>query len=207
MERGGLMTIKLRIKALLTAAALMLGAAATSFAQQAPPGSFFDDSAGYGNPGARGGALSDEKREEVRRKIDAVRIWRLTGVLNLDAATSAKLAAFLGSMDQQRMGIARDQMMIMRELRRTLKTSKPDEQSLKASLDRLVKSRRAMDEIRDKELNGLKDILTTEQEARYVLFQQEFQHEIREMIARARERAGAGHGQMGNGPGGPPDGK
>jgi len=199
------MMIKLRIKALLTAVALVLGAATASFAQQAPPGGLSDDGTGYSNPDGRGGALSEEKREAIRKKIEAVRIWRLTEVLNLDTTTSAKLAAYLSSMDQQRMEMIRDQLMTMRELRRTLKTPKPDEQSLKASLDKLGKSRHNLQVLRDKELSGLKDILTTEQQARYVLFQQEFQHEIREMIASARRRGGAGRGQMGNGPEGPPE--
>ncbi|HUI45252.1 MAG TPA: hypothetical protein VL122_04555 [Nitrospirota bacterium] len=198
------MMITMRIKALLTTVALVAGIATASFAQQAPPGSLSGGGTGYDNPAARGGALSDEKREAIRRKIEAVRIWRLTEVLNLDTVTSAKLAAYLSSMDQQRMELIHDQMMTMRELRRLLNTPKPDEQSLKVALSRLGQSRHAVQELRDKELNGLKDILTTEQQARYVLFQQEFQREIREMIAGARRRGAAGRGQMGNGPGGPP---
>ena len=197
--------IKLRIKALLAAVALVLGAATVSFAQQAPPGSLSDEGTGYGIPGRRGGALSEEKREAIRKKIEAVRIWRLTEVLNLDTATSAKLAAYLSSMDQQRMEVLRDQLMTMRELRRTLKTPKPDEQSLKIALDRLAKGRHAMQVLRDKELSGLKDILTTEQQARYVIFQQEFQREIRDMIANARGRGSAGRGPMGYGPAVPPE--
>jgi len=196
--------IKLRIKALLTAVALVLGAATASYAQQAPPGSLSDDGTGYGTPDGRGGRLSEEKREAVRKKIEAVRIWKLTEVLNLDTATSAKLAAYLASMDQQRMKIFREQMMTMRELRRILKTPKPDEQSLSVSLDKLEKSRHTMQVLRDQELSGLKDILTTEQLARYVLFQQEFQREIREMIDSAHRKGDAGRGQMGNGSEGPP---
>ncbi len=187
---------KLKIKAVLTAVVLMFAATTASFAQQAPP----DDSTAYG----RGSAPSEEKREAIRRKIEAVRIWKLTEALKLDTATSAKLASFLGSMDQQRAGIFRDRMMTMRELRHSLKTSKPDEKSLKASLDKLEKNRRAMQELREKEMSGLKDILTTEQQARYVIFQQDFQREMREMIASARGKGGAGRGNIGNGPGEPP---
>ncbi len=191
---------KLKIKVVLTAAVLMFAATTASFAQQTPPGSPYDESTAHG----RGGAPSEEKREAIRRKIEAVRIWKLTEALKLDAATSAKLASFLGSMDQQRMGIFRDRMMTMRELRHSLKTSKPDEKSLKASLDKLEKNRRAMQELREKEMSGLKDILTTEQQARYVIFQQEFQREMREMIANARGKGGAGRGNTSNAPGEPP---
>jgi Spy/CpxP family protein refolding chaperone len=194
---------KLKIKVVLTAAALMCAATTASFAQQAPPGGLSDDGTTYG----RGNAPSEEKREAIRRKIEAVRIWKLTEALNLDTATSAKLASFLGSMDQQRMGILRDQMMTMRELRRSLQNPKPDEKSLKVSLDRLGKNRLAMHELREKELSGLKDILTIEQQARYVIFQQEFQREMREIIAGARGKGGSGRGSTGNGPGEPPASK
>jgi Spy/CpxP family protein refolding chaperone len=195
MERGGLKVTKLKIKVLLIAAALVFSATTASFAQQAPPGNLSDDSTAYG----RGSTPAEEKREAIRRKIEAVGIWKLTDALKLDTATSAKLASYLSSMDQQRMGLIRDHMMTMGELRRSLKASKPDEKSLKICLDRLEKNRRAIQELRDKELSGLKDILTTEQQARYVLFQQEFQREMREMIAAARDRGGAGRGRTGDG--------
>ncbi len=204
MERGELKMAKLKIKVLLTAAALVFGAATVSFSQQTSPGSL--SGAGTG-PGGRNGSPSETKRESVRRKIEMVRIWKLTEALKLDTATSAKLASFLSSIDKQRIEIIRDNIMTMQELRRTLKTSKPDEKSLKASLDRLGKNRRAILELRDKELNGLKDILTTEQQARYMIFQQDFHREMREMIAAAREKEGAGRGRMGNGPGERPAGR
>ena len=74
----------------------------------------------------------------------------------------------------------------MRELRVLLKAPKIDEISIKIDLDKLLKNQHAMQELRDKEYSGLKDILTIEQQARFVLFQQEFRHEIQRMIANAR---------------------
>src|SRR3990172_3655685 len=95
---------------------LMLTAVTMSaFGQQRPqstqPGSQ-NDAGGVqksGQPG-RGGHLSEEKREEVRKKIDAVRIWRLTEALKLNADTSAKLSSLLSSLDHQRREILREQM-------------------------------------------------------------------------------------------------
>jgi hypothetical protein len=204
METGGLKMTTLKIKVLLTIAALVIGTATASLAQQTPSGSL--SGAGTG-PSREGGSASEAKRESVRRKIEAVRIWKLTEALKLDAATSAKLASFLSSIDKQRLEIIRDNMMTMQELRRSLKTEKPDEQSLKDSLDRLGKNRRAFLELRDRELSGLKDILTTEQQAQYVIFQQEFHREMREMIEAARGREGVGRRRTGDGFGEPPAGR
>jgi len=157
-------------------------------------------------------AVSPEKREETRKKIEAVRIWRLTEELKLDSDKSAKLSSLLSSLDQKRRDIQHEQAETMRTLRQTLKAIKPDEAKLKPLLDKLEQDHRAMQELRDRELRDLKGILTTEQQARFLLFQQRFQREMREMISTVR---GNGPGQrnmreepgMGNRPypGGPRD--
>ncbi len=196
---------------LLTAAAIIYTVAPSAFAQQAPPAGQDDDMMGFDNQPGRGDSLSEKKREEIRKKIEAVRIWRLTEELKLDENTAAKLSAFLSSFDQQRRGIMRDQMSTIRELRHALKASKPDEPKLKAALDKLEKNRRAMQDIRDREIAGLRNILTIEQQARFLIFQQEFRREMQRMIAGARGGgpgkggigSGGGRGQLSGGPGRP----
>ncbi len=188
----------IRRRFILLAAAALIGTAAPAFAQQAPPGGQHDDMTGFDNQPDRGG-LSAEKREEIRKKIEAVRMWRLTEVLKLDENTAAKLSAYLSSIDQQRRDIMHERMETMRALRNALRSSKPDETKLKAAIDRLEKNHHAMTEIRGKEIAGLKNILTTEQQARFLLFQQEFRRDIQRMIAGAR--GGPGRGGTGPGPG------
>ncbi len=191
-----------RVRLTIMAAALIV-AGATVHAQQGPgqtggqyrnePG--FDDAQGRGEPDAG-------KREEVRKKIETVRMWRLTEELKLDEKTGAKLASFLSAMDEKRRGLMHERMETMRDLRAVLKTGKPDEKKLKSHLDKLEKVRRDMVELEGKETGGVKDILSVEQQARYVIFQQEFRRELRGMIAGARgpgNRTGAGPG-AGNGP-------
>jgi len=170
-----------------------------------------DEGAFAPDPG-QGSPPSDERREEVRKKIEAVRIWRLTEELKLDTNTSAKLSSLLSSFEQQRRDIMREQMTTMREMRLSLRSAKPDESKLKAALERLEKNHRSMQELREKEFRALKDILTIEQQARYLLFQQAFQREMQGMIAGARgdgkgmgSGPGLGSGRMRGGAGGPPD--
>jgi len=177
--------------AIIAAALIMAGTAV--HAQQGPAG-------GHG-PDAK-------KQEEVRKKVEAVRIWRLTEELKLDEKTSARLASFLSSVDGQRRGFMRERLETMRDLRTMLKAEHPDEKKMKTFLDNLEQNRRGMMELEVKEINGIKDILTVEQQARYVIFQQEFRREMRGMIAGAKEGGpgmrgpGAGDGQGPHGPGG-----
>ncbi len=160
----------------------------TAFGQQKPatiqPAGQDDDEKGAGNPGqpGRNGPLSEKNREEIRNKIEAVRIWRLTDALKLDAGTSARVSSLLSSLDQQRRDLQREQIKTMRILRVVIKTPKPDESRLKTALETLEKNHHAMQQLGNNETNGLKNILTIEQQARYVVFQQEFMHEMRGMI-------------------------
>jgi DNA repair exonuclease SbcCD ATPase subunit len=196
MERGGIVMKILRTLMVLTAAAIVGALSLPAFAQHGPAGGQ-EDVMGFDHQPGRGGAISEAKREEIRKKIEAVRIWRLTEELNLDANSAAKLSAFLSSFDQQRREILRDQSAIMRELRRSLNTSKPNESKLKTAIEKLEKNRHALQESREKEIAGLKNILSTEQQARFLLFQQEFRREMQSMISGAR--GGAGEGKMGPG--------
>ncbi len=196
MGTGGI--VMMRQTCILLAAASLIGTAAPAFAQQAPPGGQSGGMTGIDHPSGRD-ELSEGKREEIRKKIEAVRMWKLTEELKLDENTAAKLSAYLSSIDQQRRDMMREQFETMRVLKQTLQTSKPAEPKLRAALDKLEKNRHAMMEIRDKEIAGLKSILTTEQQARFLIFQQEFRHDIQRMIAGAR--GGHGRGGMGPGPG------
>jgi Spy/CpxP family protein refolding chaperone len=178
-------------------ATVLIASAALAVAQQSPPlmmadrqgdDMALDDSA----PAGRGNKLDEKKREDVLKKIEAVRIWRLTEELKLDQATAAKLSAFLSSFDQQRKTVLREQVTTMRDLRRAVNTSKPDEAKLRATLEKLEKNQYAMQGLKEKEFNGLKEILTTEQQARFALFQEKFRHEMRKMLEGARAAGGQG---------------
>jgi Spy/CpxP family protein refolding chaperone len=199
-----------RLSALLVALTLFGFTGTVVQAQQGPTNAPYDDMTGYENPQGRGKQLSEQQREKIRKKIETVRIWRLTEGLKLDAATSGKLASLLSSLDEQKKNLMRDHMQNMKTLRQTLKSNKPDEGRLKTVIENLETSRRAMQDLKDKEVSGLKDILTIEQQARYIVFQQEFHREMRGMMAKARSNElgrrnmgmgqGAGRGQ-GQGPG------
>jgi Spy/CpxP family protein refolding chaperone len=206
---------------ILTIALAMTGMPA--FAQRQMPGPPFDD--GQGNEGefspgqGRGGPPSKERREEIRKKIEAIRIWRLTEELKLDEKTAAKFFPLLSSLAQRRNELMRENMEAERELRLYLEAGKPDEKKIKAALDRLENIHRETAKLAEKEIDITKAHLTVEQQARYYLFQQDFQREMREMISGARggmgpQGARGGQGQrgmrgMGDNPrpGGPPDEK
>jgi len=179
---------------ILTIALTLTGMPTLAQQQMSGPDERPRGAGGFSPEPGQGGPPSEERREEVRKKIEAVRIWRLTEELKLDTNTSAKLSSLLSSLEQKRHAAMHEQMETMRDLRSLLKAEKPDEAKIRPLLEKLEKNHYAMQSVRDQELKGIKEILTIEQQARFLLFQQEFQREMRDMITGAR---GKGQGRRG----------
>lgn len=157
------------------------------------------DTMGYENPAGPGGRPSIEKQEQIRKRVEMIKLWRLTEALKLDQETSAKLAALLNSCEQQRGAIFRERRETMQNLRAAVNVRKPDEEKLSPLLEKLEANHHASQELIEKEWKGVQDILTTEQRARFVIFQQDFRRDLHRMISGARE------GRQGRGSAGPPN--
>src|SRR3990170_5440679 len=172
------------------------------FAQRQMPGPLPDDrrveEGEFAPDQGGGGPPSGERREEIRKKIEAIRIWRLTDALKLDEKTAARFFPVLSSLTQRRHELFRENREAERELRLSLETNKPDEKKIKASLDKMEKNHHEMTKLTEKEIEATKDYLTVGQQARYYLFQQDFQREMRGMIAGSRGQ-GAGGRRMRSG--------
>lgn len=190
---------------LLTLAVALAMVSMPAFAQRQMPGPPSDDrqrdAGGIAPDQGRGGPPPAERRDEVRKKIEALRIWRLTEELDLDEKTAAKFLPAIGVISQKRNELMRENMEAQRELRLYLEAARPDEKKIKAALDRLEKNQHELSKLQEKEIEATKDHLTVEQQARYFLFQQDFQREMREMISGARDGMGPqglrGQGQRG----------
>jgi hypothetical protein len=163
------------------------------------------DETGVGPGPDRGGPKSEEKREEIRKKVEAVKIWRLTEALKLDEKTSAKFLPLVSSIERKRRDLMRERVGGMRELRISLESKNPDEKKLRTTLELLNKNHHEMMKLHEKEIEAARDYLTVEQQARYLIFQHEFQNEMHGMIAGARGQGRGGKGMRGglNRPAGP----
>lgn len=137
-------------------------------------------------PGPRRDQPSEEQREAVRKKIDAVRIARLTETLKLDEKTAAAFIPVISALEQKRRDLMKENRAILQEMRALLHASPPDEGKLKAAISRIGKNRQELAAQRDKEFEAARKNLTVAQMARYIIFNQEFQQEMRGMLDEAR---------------------
>jgi len=128
-----------------------------------------------------------ERHEKIRERIETLRMWRLTKVLDLDEATASRLFPLLNRYDKKRFWIERDVRKDMNALRRALEGRNMDE--LQEILQRLEDRHNELQRLNDEERAELKKILTPEQQARYVLFQYKFKRDMRRMIEKAKMRS------------------
>jgi hypothetical protein len=133
---------------------------------------------GQGNNATAG----SEQREDTRRKVEALKMARLTETLKLDEKTAAKFIPAITVIGQKRREQMAEQRQAILDLRRQFDGPAMDEKKLRTSVDRVFGSQREMMKLREKELETIRDSLTLEQQARYVVFQQEFMQEVRDVI-------------------------
>jgi Spy/CpxP family protein refolding chaperone len=175
------------LKLMTTALLCLIPAAA--FSQQVPPGTQNTGKMGYDNPPGMGKRLSPAEQEQLRKRVETLRIWRLTETLKLDSETSAKLASFLSSYDRQRGDLFRERHETMQALRIAIKARKPEDAKLQPLLEKIVANHRATQELVEQEWKSMRDILTTEQQAHFIIFQQDFRRDIQRMLSTARSDA------------------
>ena len=127
--------------------------------------------------------------KRVRKKVEALRAWQLTEVLNLDEGTSSKLFPAMRQADQERWKIEARNRELVREMSRSLAGQSPDPQRIDTILDELQSNRRELIRSEERHLERVRQILSPEDTARYLMFQIKFQREIKRKAAQAfRER-------------------
>jgi len=126
--------------------------------------------------------------EEARERVQTLRVWRLTKALDLDEKMCAIVYPVLSRYDKRRAEAQRSLTTGMAELRKAMAIANKPEPLLRSILDGLERDRRTLQDINQEEWTALKKVFNVEQQAKYVIFQQEFNQEITKMIVNAREK-------------------
>lgn len=156
---------------LLVAALLALAPAA--LAQPAPPS-------------AGSGAAAD-RREQIKRKLLALRAYRLTEELALDETSAARVFPVLAKYDPQLEQLIIERAAMAKELR-----AGPTGPAAEDLVNRAVANRRALFELEEKRLAELRKVLTSRQTARLLVVLPEIETQLKQQIRRAvRNRGGS----------------
>jgi hypothetical protein len=129
-----------------------------------------------------------EKREEIRKRIELIRMWKLTEELDLTEEIGAKLFPILHKYDGKRMALHKERHDIISRLRKALENEASSDEAIEGVMDTLEKNSLAELDLTRQQRKELQGILSPRQQAKFILFQREFHREIRKIIAEARER-------------------
>lgn len=121
----------------------------------------------------------------VRKKVQALRAWQLTEVLDLDEETSSQLFPAMRKTDQERWKVEARNRELVREMARSLEQSDHDPQKIDSFLDELLANRMELIRAEERHLEKVRQILSPEDTARYFMFQIRFQREIKRKAAQA----------------------
>ena len=156
-------------------AALLLAISCTSAAAQEPPAE--SDLAG--------------KQLRVLEKIQVVRAWKLTEVLELDESNGPALMQTLAKYDQQLFTAQRSLRKTERSLRKAIRGNASD-QELERLLNEAIRKRKEVDKLRFEQLEEAGKTLDIRRRVKLYHFMPKFERQIRKRLR---------HGK--GGPGGP----
>ncbi len=129
-----------------------------------------------------------EKRKKIRERIGLIRMWKLTEELDLTEETGAKLFPILRKYDEKWIGLQKERWDLMQQLGKALEDEATSDKKLEGVMERVETNAIAVSDLLRQQRQELKGILSPRQQAKFILFQRQFQREIREIIAEARKR-------------------
>jgi hypothetical protein len=135
-----------------------------------------------GPPGTPGPDGDPERRKELRRRISALRMARLTQELDLDEATAAKLFPAINHQDERSAQIAEEHTKQMHKLDELCHKPDTKDADVAPVIDALFATRKQMRDVEDELHAKVRGILTPSQMAKFILFHEHFGDEVREML-------------------------
>ena len=129
----------------------------------------------------------DTETNDPRAIIEKIRIYRLTKELDLTTEQAYEFFPKLNELQKIDQEFRTEQQEILKELRVLIESDSREKEILK-SLGRYESIFRDRVERQINKLQEIREMLTPNQQAKYLLFQDEFEREIRQLIKQVRKR-------------------
>jgi hypothetical protein len=139
----------------------------------------------------RGNLGAPERREQIKKKIRALRAYTLTEELVLDEGTARRLFPMLARYDDETDRLVQKRVDLQRRLRRAETIRDP--RAVDQLIDEAVANQRAFWDLEGKRIAELRKILTPVQTARVLVvlpaLERRIQNQLRRAIVREGDRA------------------
>ncbi len=128
------------------------------------------------------------KRERVKEEIETMKMWKMLEALNLSQEQSDKFLPAWRELQKAQKVFRERRENLFRMLEMTLAEEKPKEGKIKDILIQLEKERLFLDEVQQRFREKAKEILTLEQQAKLLLFEEKFEKRMMDIIRQYREK-------------------
>ena len=122
----------------------------------------------------------------VLERVDMVRLLKMTDALRLERETAAMLASISSKYCETRKNLLRNMRGDLDALRKVLRDKSPDKGKLKEIVGRIKKIKKELADLRYRQMDDEMNLLTPEQQARYLIFKVDFHKEMHELIKDVR---------------------
>lgn len=133
-------------------------------------------------------AQTPPERRNTRENILTLMLLRMTQVLELNEEQAAQLYPMITRLEKEKLRINQETAKLLRNLRFLVNKDRADEQEMKGIIDR-IKELRAAIRAKDAEIEAfMEKRLSVEQQARFLIFFQDFNQYLRTKLQEARKR-------------------
>jgi len=129
---------------------------------------------------------NEDRRAALEEKVELMLIWQLTDVLGLDEESGRQVLPIIKKYNRQRRKLVRSQQKLRRRLRQAI--TDEDEEKIEALLAEFRRGKERLNQLVEEEISALEEVLTTTQLAKYILFRERFERQLREIIFQARHQ-------------------
>ena len=131
--------------------------------------------------------MDRERADELRKRIELIWMWKLTEELDLTKEEGAKLFPLLSTYEEKKRELREENRGIVQTLKQMIDNGAP-EGDLKRTIKSLEDNEQKLNKVEEEGFHEIAKILSVEKQAKYIVFQEYFRHEIHGLIQKARHR-------------------
>jgi len=128
----------------------------------------------------------NREMERALERINTVRLLKMVDALGLERETAAKLASVSNKYCETRKSLLRNMRKDLDALRQILKKGSPDESELKELVGQVKNLKKELADLKLHQMDEEMNLLTHEQQARYLIFKVDFHKEMHGLIQEIR---------------------
>lgn len=136
-----------------------------------------------------------QKRAKIRKRIRALRAWKLTEELELDPQTAARLSAILGRYDERLEPMMAANRSLRQQMRTLGESSQPSDKQFDKQLDKLIDrvtvQQQKLWDLQRARFRDVRKVLTPRQAARLLVLLPQIDRKIQRQVRRALRGAGS----------------